>query len=102
MFMCIFICIFMVSFMCILDKKNKYRKNFYLYGIFISYSFVNVSPMLKFPLQHPAVNPLLVVISYTQTLFEGVMTLLPLFAVIAAVMSVLQPAYIEICLELSL
>ena len=45
--------------------------------------------MLKLPCQHPADNPLVVAISYTQTLFVGVMVLLPLFAVIAAVMSVL-------------
>ena len=48
------------------------------------YSFVSVSPILKLPLQHLADN-LLVAILYTQTLLEGVIILLPLFAVIAAV-----------------
>ena len=36
MFMCIFICIFMVSFMGMSVKKNKYRKDFYLYDIYSS------------------------------------------------------------------
>ena len=53
------------------------------------YSFVSVSPILKLPCQHPADNPLVVVILYTQTLFVGVIILLPLFTVIAAVTSAL-------------
>ena len=52
------------------------------------YSFVNVSPILKLPCQHPADSPFLVVMSYTQTLLEGVIILLLLFGVIAAVTSV--------------
>ena len=51
------------------------------------YSFVSVSPMLKLPLQHPADNPFWAVILYTQTLLEGVIILLPLFEVVAAVTS---------------
>lgn len=55
----------------------------------MSYSFVSVSPILKLPCQHPADNPLVVFILYTQTLLEGVIVLLPLFAVIVAVTSAL-------------
>lgn len=43
--------------------------------------------MLKLPLQHPTDNPFLAVILYTQTLLEGVIILLPLFEVVAAVTS---------------
>lgn len=59
------------------------------------YSFVSVSPMLKLPLQHPADNPFLAVILYTQTLLEGVIILLPLFEVITAVTSALPACLYE-------
>ena len=85
MFMCIFICIFMVSFMCMSVKKINTAKTFISTVFILLYFFVSVSPMLKLPLQHPADNPFWVVILYTQTLLVGVIVLLPLFAVIAAV-----------------
>jgi hypothetical protein len=57
MFMCIFICIFMVSFMCMSVKKINTAKTFISTVFILLYFFVSVSPMLKLPLQHPADNP---------------------------------------------
>ena len=53
------------------------------------YSFVNVSPILKLPCQHPAVSPFSVVILYVQALFVEVIVLLPLFEAIVAITSAL-------------
>lgn len=88
MFMCRSICIFMVRFVCRSIGKINTAKTI-ISAVFLLYSFVRVSPILKFPCQHPADNLLLVVISYTQTLFVDVMILLPLFEVIKAVTSAL-------------